>query len=345
MPVLPSSRPIRRTSRTHASLAHGSTGGKPPALYCRPMTPNHVKQRLSAGKACFGSLLNFGDPLVAELMASVGFDWLLVDTAHGPIGLATLATMFATITRYPCAPFVRVHALSEENVKRVLDAGAWGVLAPNVRTREEALRLVGACKYPPQGVRSLGAGRFALSFKTDAPTYFERANDEILVIAQIEHVDAVRNIDAILSVPGIDACYVGPNDWCAWVGETSGYDAVTLMTLIALSTERLQVGSAVVPVQTRTPVVLGLTAASLNHCSNDRVLLGLGLSSRIIVGDWHGLPFSNSLQQIREAVEIVRRVASGERVTFEGAFYRVKNFRMTAPTPARPVRVVLAALG
>ena len=126
--------------------------------------------------------------------------------------------MFATITRYPCAPFVRVHALSEENVKRVLDAGAWGVLAPNVRTREEAQRLVAACKYPPQGVRSLGAGRFALSFKTDAPTYFERANDEILVIAQIEHVDAVRNIDAILSVPGIDACYVGPNDWCASAG-------------------------------------------------------------------------------------------------------------------------------
>src|SRR2546422_617026 len=201
-----------------ASLAHGSTGGKSPALYCRPMTPNHVKQRLAAGKACFGSLLNFGDPLVAELMASVGFDWLLVDTEHGPIDLATLATMFATITRYPCAPLVRVHALDEANVKRVLDAGAWGVLAPNVRTREEAELLVRACKYPPEGGRSLGAGRFALSFKTDAPTYFRRANDEILVIAQIEHVDAVANIDAILSVPGIDACYVGPNDWCASAG-------------------------------------------------------------------------------------------------------------------------------
>src|SRR2546426_5545429 len=182
------------------------------------MTPNHVKQRLAAGKACFGSLLNFGDPLVAELMASVGFDWLLVDTEHGPIDLATLATMFATITRYPCAPFVRVHALSEASVKRVLDAGAWGVLAPNVRTREEAELLVRACKYPPEGGRSLGAGRFALSFKTDAPTYFQRANSEILVIAQIEHVDAVANIDAILSVPGIDACYVGPNDWCASAG-------------------------------------------------------------------------------------------------------------------------------
>jgi 4-hydroxy-2-oxoheptanedioate aldolase len=182
------------------------------------MTPNHVKQRLRAGRPAFGSLLNFGDPLVAEMMAACGFDWLLVDTEHGPIDLAALATMFATITRYPCAPFVRVHALSEENVKRVLDAGAWGVLAPNIRTRAEAELLVRACKYPPQGVRSLGAGRFPLSFKTDAPTYFERANDEILVIVQIEHHEAITNIDAILSVPGVDACYVGPNDFCASLG-------------------------------------------------------------------------------------------------------------------------------
>jgi 4-hydroxy-2-oxoheptanedioate aldolase len=100
----------------------------------------------------------------------------------------------------------------------VLDAGAWGVLAPNIRTRAEAELLVRSCKYPPQGTRSLGAGRFSLSFKTDAPTYFQRANDEILVIVQIEHHEAITNIDAILSVPGVDACYVGPNDFCASLG-------------------------------------------------------------------------------------------------------------------------------
>jgi 4-hydroxy-2-oxoheptanedioate aldolase len=182
------------------------------------MTPNFVKQRLRAGKPAFGTLLHLADPLAAEMMASVGFEWLLVDTEHGPIDLATLATMFATITRYPVAPLVRVHALNEENVKRVLDAGAWGVLAPNIRTRAEAELLVRACKYPPQGVRSLGAGRFPLSFKTDAATYFQRANDEILVIVQIEHHEAITNIDAILSVPGVDACYVGPNDFCASLG-------------------------------------------------------------------------------------------------------------------------------
>lgn len=179
---------------------------------------NHVKQALRGGRAQFGTLLNFGDPLVAEMMAAVGFDWLLVDTEHGPIDLATLATMFATITRYPVAPLVRVPAIAEEHFKRVLDAGAWGVLAPNVRTRAEAELLVAACKYPPAGIRSLGAGRFSLSFKTDPATYFSRANDELLLIAQIEHIDAVKNIDEILSVPGLDACYVGPNDFCASLG-------------------------------------------------------------------------------------------------------------------------------
>jgi len=115
----------------------------------------------------------------------------------------------------------------------------------------------------------------------------------------------------------------------AWTGEASGYDAITLMAMIATHTERLHVGSAVLPVQTRTPVVLGQSAATLNHLAPDRVVLGIGLSSKVIVGDWHGLSFAPSLQQIREAVQIIRAVASGERVSFEGKFYKVKNFRLT----------------
>jgi len=131
----------------------------------------------------------------------------------------------------------------------------------------------------------------------------------------------------------------------AWTGEAAGYDAITLMATIATHTERLHVGSAVVPVQTRTPVVLGQSAATLSHLAPGRVLLGIGLSSKVIVGDWHGLAFAPSLQQIHEAVQVIRMVASGERVNFEGKFYRVKNFRLAAPPPSPPVRVVLAALG
>src|SRR6266403_904842 len=131
----------------------------------------------------------------------------------------------------------------------------------------------------------------------------------------------------------------------AWTGEAAGCCAISLVAVIASHPERLHVGSAVVPVQTRTPVVLGQSAATLNHLAPDRVVLGIGLSSKVIVGDWHGLTFAPSLQQIREAVQVIRMVASGERVNFEGKFYRVKNFRLAVPPPEKPVRVVLAALG
>ena len=131
----------------------------------------------------------------------------------------------------------------------------------------------------------------------------------------------------------------------AWLGEVSGYDAIVMSTVVATHTERLVVANGVLPVQTRTPVILGMATASLNHLAPGRFVLGLGLSSKTIVEQWHGLNFSPALGQIREAVEIVRKVAAGERVTHEGKFYRVKNFRLTGPAPTAPVRVYLAALG
>jgi probable F420-dependent oxidoreductase len=131
----------------------------------------------------------------------------------------------------------------------------------------------------------------------------------------------------------------------AWLGEVSGYDAIVMSTVVATHTERLHVANGVLPVQTRTPVILGMATASLNHLAPGRFALGLGLSSKTIVEQWHGLTFSPSLAQIREAVQIVRQVAGGERVAHEGKHYRVKGFRLTSPPPTAPVRVYLAALG
>jgi probable F420-dependent oxidoreductase len=131
----------------------------------------------------------------------------------------------------------------------------------------------------------------------------------------------------------------------AWLGEVSGYDALVMSTVVATHTERLHVANGVLPVQTRTPVVLGMATASLNHLAPGRFALGLGLSSRTIVEQWHGLSFSPALAQIREAVDIVRKVGGGQRVNHEGKVYRVKNFRLTGPAPTAPVRVYLAALG
>ena len=131
----------------------------------------------------------------------------------------------------------------------------------------------------------------------------------------------------------------------AWVGEASGPEAIAVSTLIATHTETLRIANGVIPVQTRTPIVYGQAAATLAHLAPGRFALGIGLSSEIIVGQWHGLPFVPSVQQMREAVQIIRMAAAGERVNFEGRFYRLENFRLAIPAPSPPPRIYLAALG
>ncbi len=131
----------------------------------------------------------------------------------------------------------------------------------------------------------------------------------------------------------------------AWTGEVSGADAFTVLSLVLTHTERLCAATGVLPVQTRSPIILGMTAATLGHVAPGRFWLGLGVSSRIIVEQWHGLPFVAGLGQIREAVQVIRAVTSGERVNFDGQHYRLRNFRLTIPPPPEPPRIVLAALG
>lgn len=131
----------------------------------------------------------------------------------------------------------------------------------------------------------------------------------------------------------------------AWIGETVASDSIATMTLVASHTTRLAVASGVLPVQTRTPTVLAMAAATLARMAPGRVSLGLGLSSPVIVGDWNGLRYSPALAQLREAVHIIRTLLTGERLTFEGKHYRVRNARLLAPPPATPPKIVLAALG
>jgi probable F420-dependent oxidoreductase len=131
----------------------------------------------------------------------------------------------------------------------------------------------------------------------------------------------------------------------AWAGEAAGAEAIVLSTLIAMHTETLKIANGVIPVQTRTPIVYGQAAATLGHLAPGRFALGLGVSSEIIVGQWHGLPFTPSIQQMREAVQIIRMTAAGERVNFDGRFYRLKNFRLAIPAPSPAPRICLGALG
>jgi 4-hydroxy-2-oxoheptanedioate aldolase len=179
------------------------------------MRPNQVKRALKAGQASVGTWLSLASILAARFLSRTGVAWLTVDIEHGPADWETATHMFAAIADGGCTALARVPANRHDHIKRVLDNGAQGVVVPMVNSREEALAAVAAMKYPPVGNRSVGGSSHALNFDTTPSDYYARANDEILVVLQCEHIRAVEDADAIFSVPGIDAIFVGPNDLAA----------------------------------------------------------------------------------------------------------------------------------
>jgi 2-dehydro-3-deoxyglucarate aldolase/4-hydroxy-2-oxoheptanedioate aldolase len=168
------------------------------------------RTRLKDGKPLIGALVQMPLPEVAEIYVQTGYDWLFIDLEHAPMDARhALDLLTAVDSRVPCV--VRVPWNDEASIKKVLDCGATGVIVPLVNNAEDARFAVGRCKYPPEGFRSVGITR-AQRFDLDFESYMKRANEEIAVIVQIEHVEAVKNIDAILDVAGIDGVFVGPFD-------------------------------------------------------------------------------------------------------------------------------------
>jgi 4-hydroxy-2-oxoheptanedioate aldolase len=142
-------------------------------------------------------------------MAHQGFDSLTVDMQHGVVDYQVAVTMLQAISTTPVVPLARVPWNDPARLMKILDAGVYGVICPMVNTREQAEALVQACKYPPRGFRSWGPVRASLYAGTD---YGDRANEDIVVMPMIETAEALKNLDDILSVPGVDAIYVGPSD-------------------------------------------------------------------------------------------------------------------------------------
>ena len=182
------------------------------------MRANHVKRRLKAGEPSIGTWLSLSTPESAEYVSTLGLDWLVVDAEHNSVDPKTLSQMFMAMSHAPIAPMVRIPWNNPEYFKRSLDAGAWGIVVPNVQTREEAEQAVRATRYYPDGDRGVGGGRHYLSFDTSGAEYYEHANEEILLVLMIEHAKGVENAEAILSTPGVDACFIGPNDMAASMG-------------------------------------------------------------------------------------------------------------------------------
>jgi len=214
------------------------------------MKGNIVKKKLNQGLPSVGTWLSVSSPFTSEMMSQVGFDWLVIDMEHNPISIETAGVMVSSIFNSNTVPLVRIPWNTGENIKRVLDMGAWGIVVPMVNSREEAERAVSNSKYFPLGNRSIGGSRHALGFSTSSTEYYKNANNEILLVIQIEHIDAVNRIDEILSVPGIDACFIGPNDLMSSMGiepelETSKAEVNAVIEQIRKAAERHGIASGI----------------------------------------------------------------------------------------------------
>ena len=188
------------------------------------MRTNPVKEKLRRGEPTFGTWLSLCDLYATRVLARMGFDWLTLDLEHSAIDWSTATTIFAAVADAGCVPLARVPEGAHHYIKRVLDAGAWGIVVPMVDTVEQAQTAIRAAKYPPTGNRSVGGGMHAMNFSATAAEYYERVDDEVLVVLQTESPTGVENAPQIYSLPGCDAIFIGPNDLRAQMRDAAGND-------------------------------------------------------------------------------------------------------------------------
>jgi 2-keto-3-deoxy-L-rhamnonate aldolase RhmA len=179
-------------------------------------------QRLRDNELLLGTMLTLPSPEVAEMIAACGYDWLFMDGEHSNLSTLDWQRMLQAVAGRS-ASIIRVAAKTERDIKKVLDIGADGIIAPQVNSADEARHVVACCKYPPDGIRGVGLAR-AQGYGRDFVEYMESANDRIAVIIQAEHIDAVDNIDDIVKVDGIDAVFIGPYDLSASMGRMGEVD-------------------------------------------------------------------------------------------------------------------------
>jgi 2-keto-3-deoxy-L-rhamnonate aldolase RhmA len=176
---------------------------------------NELKRRLKKNEQVYGTWITLESPIVAEMMSGQGFDYFVIDTEHAPLDMITVQTLIQAMRQdTKTTPIVRVWWNDLVPIKRALDIGAFGILVPWVNTKKEAEMAVKATRYAPEGLRGCGPRRAGMF----DPDYLKTADEEIIVIVQIETKKAVTNIEDICSVDGVDVTYIGPADLSASYG-------------------------------------------------------------------------------------------------------------------------------
>jgi 2-dehydro-3-deoxyglucarate aldolase len=191
-----------------------------------------LKEKLSNKELTIGSWVTLAHPAIAEIMARAGFDWLTVDLEHSVITIREAEELIRVIALCNVVPLIRLSSNDPVLIKRVMDAGAHGIIVPMVKTRIEADAAVAAVYYPPKGVRSVGLAR-AQGYGTTFQKYRKWLENKAVVIVQVEHIDAVNNLEDILSVPGVDGYFIGPYDLSASMGLPGQFDHPDMVAAIA----------------------------------------------------------------------------------------------------------------
>jgi 4-hydroxy-2-oxoheptanedioate aldolase len=219
-----------------------------------PLTGKEFKAQLREGRPKVGLFLNSHSPTAAEQLAHSGYDWLLVDSQHGPMGYETLSGMLAGIESGGAISLVRVGMYTDRpGIQQALDMGANGILCPYINTADEARQYVSCCRYPTTGTRSVYFPQRSMN-KRGLLGYAGDWNDNVIAAMQVETADCIKNIDEIAAVPGIDILFLGQNDLCMSMGLYEKYKFPDMYT----SPELGQATTALINAAKKNNVILGL---------------------------------------------------------------------------------------
>lgn len=213
-----------------------------------------LKNKLKNNQLTIGSWIMIDSPISVEVMSLAGFEWLVVDIEHTSIDLKTTENLIRTIQANQMKALVRVSKNEEVVIKKVLDMGADGIVVPMICSKKDALQAVSFAKYPPKGKRGVGMYR-STGYGKKFNEYKKWVDEELVIIAQIEHVDAANNIDEILQVEGIDATLIGPYDLSSslnYPGEFERDDVKDAIKKIINSCKKYNIPSGFHVVDTKT---------------------------------------------------------------------------------------------
>jgi len=260
-------------------------GAKPGGIM--PAPENLLKRRLAAGEVLHGLWVGLAEAYPAEIAATAGFDWLLIDGEHAPNDLRSIAAQLAVLRQGPAPVLVRLPDDDPAKIKQALDIGAQSLLIPMVESADQAARILRASRYAPEGFRGVGAGLARASGFSGIPDYLTTANAQVCVLVQVETVRGLAALDAILALKDLDGVFIGPADLAADMGHlgNAGHPDVEAAILDALA--RIRAAGKAAGIMGSDPAFLArCTAAGANFVAVGIDVVVLAQSLRALAAQY-----------------------------------------------------------